>query len=150
MALSLLSLSLNSFALTTLARPFGYIVFSTNNWSFPQCVAKSRHGGYMFCFCFLFICLLMIPVRPIISKSTRPMLAIFAEMVELWLWVVDLKFVFRSLKGHCHGSRFLWFYPQNWWVSLDACGYGAAGRANVRLCSASSFFIYTFMWLDYM
>ena len=44
--------------------------------------AENRQAGYMFCFCFFF---LMMPVRPIISKSTRPIFAKFLGLVELWL-----------------------------------------------------------------
>jgi len=35
----------------------------------------------------------------------------FAGMVELWLWTNDLKLVFRSVEGRCHGNQFLWTTP---------------------------------------
>jgi len=35
----------------------------------------------------------------------------FAGMVELWLWTNDLKLLFRSVEGRCHGNQFLWATP---------------------------------------
>jgi len=52
---------------------------------------------------------LTIPVRQIISSSTGPI--VFAELVELWLWMNDLKVAFRSLKvRHC-GNQFCGLNP---------------------------------------
>jgi len=45
-------------------------------------------------------------VRPIISTSTRPIFAAFAVLVELRLWMNDLKLVLRSLIGRCRGNQF--------------------------------------------
>jgi len=49
--------------------------------------AETGTAGCVFCFCFLFIYLfiiiLMILVRPIISKSTGPIIAKFAQLAEL-------------------------------------------------------------------
>jgi len=47
--------------------------------------AESRHGGLYFAsgsYLFLF---LTIPVTPIISKFTRPIVAKFSGLAELWL-----------------------------------------------------------------
>ena len=60
-------------------------------------------GGLMFCCCFFFSAL---SVRPIISTSTRPIFAAFAVLVELRLWMNDLKLVLRSLIGRCRGNQF--------------------------------------------
>jgi len=53
---------------------------------------------------FLFL-LLMIHWRPIIWEITGPIVTKFSEWIQVW--VGDLTFYFRSLKGHCNGNRFL-------------------------------------------
>jgi len=70
--------------------------------------AESRYGGL--CVVFLFLVYLFIfPVRPIISKSTGPVFAKFSELVELRLYMTNMKLVFRSLKGRCCGNQFFLF-----------------------------------------
>jgi len=70
---------------------------------------SSSTAGYMFCCCFLF---LTIPFRSIISKSTGPIFAKFARLVELWLYMINLKLgYFRSLKGRSVATNFCWLYP---------------------------------------
>jgi len=39
--------------------------------------------------------------------TTGPIFAKFSEFVELWLEMNNLKLVFRSLNGRCHGNEFL-------------------------------------------
>jgi len=69
-------------------------------------LARLAAVGYMLCFCFLFIYLVLtIPVRPIISKSTGPIFAKRSGLVEQWLWMINLKLIFRSLKEHCSGNQ---------------------------------------------
>ena len=68
----------------------------------------------MFCLCFFFCfaCIsylfLTISIRPIIPTSAGPIVTKFAELVELWLQINDLKFVF--FKGRCRDNEFLLVY----------------------------------------
>jgi len=76
-------------------------------------------------------------------------------LVELWLQVISLKFVVRSLKGRCHGNQFLLALftelsfgdiQQMALTSVKVVVHGQAAigtawRANIGLCSASSLFI---------
>ena len=100
------------------------------------------------CFCFLLIySLFRIPVIPIISKSARPIFGKFSGFVELWLQMISLKSVF------CHPSRdfivtinyFLVLSTEMTFVTPVASG--AAGRANVGLCSASSLLTFSELFL---
>jgi len=92
---------------------------------------KACKAGYVFCFCFLFIYLLffddLIPVRPIISKSTGPIFARFSGLVELGLYMINPKLVFRSLEGCCHGDHFCRFYSQNWFAGCRRLGAQLGG-----------------------
>jgi len=57
-------------------------------------------------FCCCFFSILTIPFRSAISTSTRRIYAKFADLVELWLLIINLISVFRSLKGLCRGNQF--------------------------------------------
>jgi len=138
-----------------------------------------KHGGlcvllrfrlYLFIYLFTF---LTIPFRRIISTSSAPILATFSGLVgsvrqsdvdlefdlTLWLWMINLKPVFRSLKGPCHGNQFLVLSmhitdfgdirqaalargkSSSAWVSLDADGqwrsdHGTSVTIGHILCSA--------------
>ena len=73
----------------------------------------------MFCFCFLLTYFLNITARTIIWISTGPIFAKVAGFVELWLQIVSLKIVYRSLEGRCLGNQVLLFcscYQQNWFA----------------------------------
>jgi len=124
-------------------------------------------------FIYLFIYFLTIPFRRIISTSSAPILATFSGLVgsvrqsdvdlefdlTLWLWMINLKPVFRSLKGPCHGNQFLVLSmhitdfgdirqaalargkSSSAWVSLDADGqwrsdHGTSVTIGHILCSA--------------
>ena len=56
------------------------------------CSAPAQHGGLYVLLPFL------ISVGPVISKSiyTRPIFARLSGLVELWLWMINLKLVLRS------------------------------------------------------
>jgi len=55
--------------------------------------------------------------------------------------MINLKLVFRFLKGRCHGNQFLLILSAEL-IFFTLLAGGAVGRANLRLCCASSFFIY--------
>jgi len=91
------------------------------------------------CFClkklFAYLFLTISP-KPLMSKSTGPIFAKYSGSVELRLRMISLKLVSRSPKGRCHSSRVLL-------VLVHGCRWtqaasGAAGRANVGPCRASS------------
>ena len=63
----------------------------------------------MFGCCFLYY-ILTVSVRPIISTYTGPIFAKFSGLAELWLYMINLKYlklVFRSLKGRCRDNQYL-------------------------------------------
>ena len=66
-------------------------------------------AGCMFCCCFLFLKTVL--AWPITPKSTRAIFAKLSSLVELWLWMISLKLVFRSLEGHCSGNQVLLVQP---------------------------------------
>jgi len=84
--------------------------------------------GCMFCFCFLF---LTIPVRPIIYQTGFRQ---FSGLVET-MQMVNLKLLFQSFKGRCHGNQLLFFIV----TPVASC---AAGRANVGIRHAFSFALF--------
>ena len=79
---------------------------------------ECRLAGYTFCFCSC--------QTNIISKSAGPIFAKFSGLIELWVWMISRKFVFRSTKDVAMATNFCRFRSQ-------AAG-GAAGRANIGLC----------------
>jgi len=79
--------------------------------------STAAEGGLIFCLCFLFIYLFHIlffnyfcqtDCRDIYRTDLRRV-----ANIELWSWMNDLKLLFRSLKGCCHGNQFRELYPQN-------------------------------------
>jgi len=62
--------------------------------------------AYVLLLFYVFKNILTIFSDPIISASTRPIVAKFAGLVELWPQVIDVKLFFQSLKGRCHGDQF--------------------------------------------
>jgi len=54
--------------------------------------------------------------------------------------MINLKFVFRSVKGHCYSNQFFVGFIHRTDFRHPVAS-GAAGRANVGLCPASSFFV---------
>ena len=105
-----------------------------------------------------------------ISTSTGPIFAKFSLLVELWLRMNDLKLVFPSRKGRCHGNQFCGPSPglihirvrfARWRrttrsasAALDAgepfngpinnnwrAARGIAGRATDRICLACGYFV---------
>jgi len=44
--------------------------------------------------------------RPIISERTGPIFTKFSVLVDVWVEVVNLTFVLRSLKRRCSGNHF--------------------------------------------
>jgi len=135
----------------------------------PRPVCCRAADGLMYSWWFLF-CNDICHVRPIISKSTRPIFTKFSRLVELELWLemISLKWVFRSLKRRCRCSRFLlaisahlssgyihhmalaygkisFVHVGRWTQAVvvhagrwTQAASGAARRVNVRLCLASS------------
>ena len=77
-------------------------------------------------------------MRPIFSKSTGPILAILSGLVELLLHTAndESEILFRCVNGRCHGNQFflVLVHGRHWTQAAS----GAAGRANVGLCPASS------------
>ena len=65
---------------------------------------------YMFCWRFFFFSLFIylngFPWIPLITESTKPIFTNFSGLVEIWLEISDLTFVFRSLKGRSYGNHF--------------------------------------------
>ena len=53
-----------------------------------------------------------------------------------------LKLVFRSLEGRCRGKKFVQVLSTEL-IFMTPVASGEAGRANVRLCSAPSFYLFT-------
>jgi len=45
--------------------------------------------------------------RPTTSEGTGSIITKFLGFVEIWLQIIDLTFVFQSLKGHFYGNQFL-------------------------------------------
>jgi len=124
----------------------------------PAPVCCRAADALMYSWWFLF-CNDICHVRPIISKSTRPIFTKFSRLVELELWLemISLKWVFRSLKRRCRCNRFLLAisaHLSSGYIHHMALAYGkisfvhagrwtqaasgAARRVNVRLCLASS------------
>jgi len=87
----------------TVADTKAYQFFTFRPPALLEAQARRAYVSLLFFNIYLFIYCL---VRPIISTSTGPIFTEFAGLVELWLWVNDLKFPFRSLKGRCHGNQF--------------------------------------------
>ena len=58
--------------------------------------------GCMFCLRYFCVYLLMITWSPIISSYTGLIFTIFHHRKALWKQMIDLKSVFRLLKGRCH------------------------------------------------
>jgi len=67
----------------------------------PWTTLKGRYAVTNGCVCFL-----TIPVRPNISKSTRPIFATFAVLVELWLLMNSLQLVFLYLEDIATATNF--------------------------------------------
>ena len=94
--------------------------------------------SYTFCFWFLFICLLLMnPVRPIMSKSTKLIFAKFSGFAEPWECTISLISVFWSIEWHCHGNQCL-LVSSTEMVFVMPVASGTARRGNVALCSAPS------------
>jgi len=47
-------------------------------------------------------------IRPIISERARPISIIYSTLIDIWVGIINLMFVFRSLKGRCYGSQLIW------------------------------------------
>jgi len=116
---------------------------------------------------FLIYLFLAISVRLIISTSTRQIFAKFSGLVELWLQMKSENISFRSLNGHNRFLGCIHIFGFRW-HSTDGAAYrkrstacqslgascscarksarGVAGRANVRLWLASSFFHLKYFW----
>jgi len=80
--------------------------------------AESRHGGLYVLLLFLAFVYSTIPVRQVVSNSTRPISANLSGLVELWQYMTDLKLVFFDPSRDVPTTiNFCWFYPQNWFSS---------------------------------
>jgi len=95
----------------------------------------------MFCFCFLFYLFInfllfnLCHIKLIYLKIYR-IFAKFKFSVELRLWMLNLKIVFRSLKGRRHVNQFL-LVSSGDLIFVPFVASGVAGRANVGLCPTS-------------
>jgi len=99
--------------------------------------AESRHGELYVLLLFLihlFILFLTIPVRPIISKSTGPIFTKFSRLIELWLRVINLKFVFRSLKGIAVATNLYGWLGSRVVSVLDSGAERPAFKSQSRRC----------------
>jgi len=79
--------------------------------------AESRHSGLYVLLLFLIYLFLTIPLRPIISKSTRLIFAEFPGLVELSLQMVNLKLVFLIHRGTLPWQP---IFVSSAWMSLGA------------------------------
>jgi len=62
-------------------------------------------------------------VRPIISEHVWPISTYYSALVDMWVGIIYVTFVLRSLKGRCYGNQLIWgaFCKRQIWP-LPVCG----------------------------
>jgi len=70
-------------------------------------------------------------IRPIISENARPISINYSALIYIWVGIIDLTFVLRSLKGRCYGNQLIWgtFYKRLHWRFATECSSAICIRA---------------------
>jgi len=49
-------------------------------------------------------------IRPVFSERARPIstIHVYSALIDMWVRMINLMFVLRSLKGRCYGNQLIW------------------------------------------
>jgi len=87
------------------ARPVGLHAWLRYACTWPG--PPACRAGYIFCCSFLFVFILTVSLEIYYLKKYKTDLTKFSGLIDIiWMQMIDLTFVLRSLKWRCHGTQF--------------------------------------------